>query len=112
MVTLAFDQNTIALEDAWLRKDEKVTLCVSEIQNAIKAVWCLVTFKGTFGGDPFQRITPKQKCFIHVITMTMYCFKEASFHASFQPCQDYIKTSSNQKWNVVAPFQFFPELGP
>ncbi len=53
--------------NVWLRKDEK------EMPSKETDVQWL--YEGTFGEDPFQRLTLKPKCFIHAIIMKTYRLK-------------------------------------
>ncbi len=53
--------------NVWLRKDEKETP-----SKETDAQWL---YEGTFGEDPFQRLTLKPKCFIHAIIMKTYRLK-------------------------------------
>ncbi len=50
--------------NVWLRKDEKETPSKETDAQSL--------YEGTFGADPFQRLTLKPKCFIHAIIMKTY----------------------------------------
>ncbi len=99
--------------NVWLRKDEK------EMPSKETDVQWL--YEGTFGEDPFQRLTLKPKCFIHAIIMKTYRLKavlnitacERAFGMHHSPREGSIKSGSTQKCNTAELFRvFFPELGP
>ncbi len=99
--------------NVWLRKDEK------EMPSKETDVQWL--YEGTFGEDPFQRLTLKPKCFIHAIIMKTYRLKavlnitacERAFGMHHSPREGSIKSGSTQKCNTAELFRvLFQSSGP
>lgn len=78
-------------------------------------------YEGTFGADPFQRLTLKLKCFIHVIIMKTFRLKAAlnitackrtfSMH-HFSPAKIQSKAIPLKNATLPNCFEFFPSSGP